>query len=134
MKRLHPIKGKKHGPGQMMININSASFYNCGTPELTLLGGAIFIDIFEDSFSSHLRISNSEFVNCQASYGAAVYFKGEMRAQNDRLWRNAVFTQYLLTISLLNNEALENAAALKGVFYFTSSTIYLVGGLVNAAF
>ena len=112
------------------VKIEEVNFDNCGTEELTLLGGAIYIDGFKHRSGpgSLISILNSNFTNCQASFGAAIYRDKILSARQTRLFTvlgplNGI--RDLLQILLTNVKVIGSQAFSQGVVQLTDSSVSL---------
>ena len=127
------IISKKDTSAAINVTIEGVNFRNCGTQDMTLLGGAIYIDKFQHpgSVPVHVvRIINSSFTNCQASYGAAVYRDNSLSASQTRLFigcgphggpNNDLPLHILFTGVHVNG----SGASSQGVFYLSDSFVRL---------
>ena len=107
------------------VTIEEVNFKNCGTQDLTLIGGAIYIDGFKHRSGSVIHVINSNFTNCQASYGAAVYRDKCLTARKTRL-----FTHFgslsgvrdLLKVQFTNVNVIGSTAFSQGVVHLSDCT------------
>ena len=118
----------KQANASIEVNIEEVNFKNCGTQDLTLLGGAIYIDGFKHHSESAIRIKNSNFTNCQASYGAAVYRDKIFSALQKRLF--SVLGELsgihdLLGILFTNVKVIGSKAFSQGVVYLNDGRVTL---------
>ena len=117
------------------ILLNDVTFTECGSPEETHFGGAIYLLDFSRVTPLMISLVKSTFENCFAQYGAAIYaqakrssFSVHLMNEHDThgfIWERTPSNIWKSWLILKQTEVMNCAAKSEGVIYGNHFTLTL---------